>query len=69
MLLAGLEAGLTHGSHVAGVGGVFVALGLLRLLQTELGLVISLTQIEMPLMLLPLQFCCAETAGFTTLNC
>lgn len=40
------------------VNGVVLGLGLaadpLRLLQTELGLVISLTQIEMPLLLLPL---------------
>jgi len=40
------------------VNQVLIGLGLisepLRLLQTELGLVISLTQIEMPLMLLPL---------------
>lgn len=40
------------------VNGLVMSLGLsatpLRLLQTELGLVIALTQIEMPLMLLPL---------------
>ena len=35
----------------------------LNLLQTELGLVIALTQIEMPLMLLPLSAVGAETSG------
>lgn len=44
--------------HEGVINQLFLSLGLIsepsRLLQTELGLVISLTQIEMPLMLLPL---------------